>query len=46
MVSYEMNKQFNMILSKNTNTLIVDLLPSKTILTFKVDYKFLNQHNV
>jgi len=31
-----------MILSKNSNVLLVDLLPSKSILVFKMDKKFLD----
>ncbi len=41
-VCYEVNKEFNMILSKNSNILLVDLLPSSSILVFKIDKNLLD----
>ena len=35
-----------MILSKNSNVVLVDLLPSSSILVFKVDKKFLDEHSL
>ena len=35
-----------MILSKNTNIILVDLIPSGSILVFKIDKKFLDDHTL
>lgn len=35
-----------MILSKNSNVVLVDLLPSSSILVFKFDKKFLDEKTV
>lgn len=45
-VCYEVNKEFNMILSKNSNILLVDLLPSSSILVFKIDKNLLDEHTL
>jgi hypothetical protein len=40
-VSYQV-KEYNMIVSKNNTTIVVDLLKSQSILTFKIDKKLLD----
>ncbi len=44
-VSYQV-KEYNMIVSKNNTTIVVDLLKSQSILTFKIDKKLLDQQTL